>query len=279
LTAGPLTAGIRFELGFGWTMVKPSLSASYVNQYAPPLTTLPPMPPPEDRYIGSSASHTVHFNGKTAFGLNGFFNLLLTENFGIQVLADYHRPGIGGANDPCEVVMQFLAFEPETYEQSIEWPASKGNLTQTTFSLNALARFRVASDLSLSISGGPSVFHIEGEAGYIGYTFGTLSYVEAGPDSYYELGGGTYQMIAGFGPATKYGYNVGIEAAYEAFRHVILAFDIRWYGATKSDLQMRLLEDDIIEQPIDEIADTIGLGSLEVDPSYFRAGLAIRFIF
>jgi hypothetical protein len=86
-------------------------------------------------------------------------------------------------------------------------------------------------------------------------------------------------MVASFGPQTKYGLNVGVEAAYEAFRHVILAFDVRWYGAPKSDLQMHIVEDDVITKPIDEIETRIGLGTLSVNPSYFRAGLAVRFVF
>ena len=266
--AAPLAADIRFELGFGWTLVGPAMNASYVNQYTPTLT-------PPDRYIASSAEQTVHFKGKTTYGMNGFFNVLFTDNIGLQVLADYHRPGLGGSNAPYSVEMQFQAFEPETYSREIDWPASAGNLTETTFSLNALARFRVADNLSLSVSAGPSVFHFEGKGGYVGYTFFDLALV----NSQYVLSGGTYKMIVSFGPQTKYGLNAGVEAAYEAFRHVILAFDVRWYGAPKSDLQMHIVEDAVITKPLDEIERTIGLGTLRVNPSYFRAGLAVRFVF
>jgi hypothetical protein len=268
VAAAPLAADIRFELGFGWTLVGPAMNASYVNHYAPSLT-------PPDRYIASSAEQTVLFKGKTTYGMNGFFNVLFTENIGLQVLADYHRPGLGGSNTPYNIEMQFQAFEPEIYSREVDWPASAGNLTETTFSLNALARFRVADNLSLSVSAGPSAFHFEGKAGYIGYTYFDLALV----DGQYVLTGGTFQMVASFGPQTKYGLNAGVEAAYEAFRHVILAFDVRWYGAPACDLQLHIVEDDVITKPIDEIETRIGLGSLRVNPSYFRAGLAIRFVF
>lgn len=275
--AAPLAADIRFELGFGWTLVGPAMNASYVNQYAPPLTVGPTVPPPPDRYIVSLAGQTVRFKGKTTYGMNGFFNILLTENIGLQFLADYHRPGLGGTNGPYNVEMQFLAFEPETYSRPTEppWPASAGNLTETTFSLNALARFRVADNLSLSVSAGPSAFHFEGKAGYIGYTYFDLALV----DGQYQLTGGTFKMVASFGPQTKYGLNAGIEAAYEAFQHVVLAFDVRWYVAPKSDLPLHIVEDEVITKPINEIETTIGLGTLSVNPSYFRAGLAVRFVF
>jgi hypothetical protein len=267
--AAPLgAADIRFELGFGWTLVGPAMNARYVNAYTPILT-------PPDRYITSSAGQTVRFKGKATYGMNGFFNVLFTENIGFQILADYHRPGLGGSNTPYSIEMQFNAFEPETYSREMDWPNSAGNLTETTFSLNALARFHVADNLSLSVSAGPSAFHFEGKAGYIGYTYFDLALV----GDQYVLTGGTFQMITSFGPQTKYGLNVGVEAAYEAFRHVILAFDVRWYGAPASDLQMHIVEDAVITKPIDEIETRIGLGTLRVNPSYFRAGLAIRFVF
>ncbi|HDT12844.1 MAG TPA: hypothetical protein ENO03_00655 [Candidatus Aminicenantes bacterium] len=268
---GPAAAaGIRFELGFGWTLVGPAMSAAYVNQYKPTLS-------PPNRYVDSSASQTVRFNAKTTYGLNGFFNIFVTKNLGIQILADYHRPGLGGANDPYLVSMRFLTFggTPETYARTIDWERSEGNLTETAFSLNALARFRVAENLSLSVSAGPSVVHFEGQAGHVGYTSFDLAFVEGE----YQLTGGTYRTIVAFGPQTKYGLNAGVEAAYEAFRQVILAVDLRWYGIAKADLPLRIVEDPIYEVPTSEIASTIGLGSVRIDPSYIRAGLAIRFIF
>lgn len=266
---GPLAAAdIRFELGFGWTLVGPAMSTTYVNQYKPTLT-------PPDRYVDSSASQTVRFNAKTTYGMNGFFNIFFTKNLGLQILADYHRPGLGGSNEPYLVSMQFLAFEPETYSRSIDWDGSQGNLTETTFSLNALARFRVADNLSIGVSAGPSVLNFEGQAGHIGYTYFDLAFVE----DQYQLTGGTYRMVVAFGPQTKYGVNVGVEAAYEAFRRVILAFDLRWYGVAKTDLPLRIVENQIYEVPVGDIASTIGLGSLSINPSYIRAGLAIRFVF
>ena len=259
---------LHFELGFGWSLVGPRMNASYLNRYQPILD-------PPDRFIASAADQTVRFKGKTGLGMNGFFNIMLTEQFGLQVLADYHRPGLGGANDPYDVEVQFLAFEPEIWASSYNWPDSSGNLTETTFSLNALARFRVADDLTLSASAGPSLFNIRGKAGHIGYTYFDLAF----NGDEYVLTGETYRMVVDFGPTTKYGLNVGVEAAYEAFRSVVLAFDVRWFIAAATDLELHVVEDDVIARPIDEIEATIGLGTLSVNPSYFRAAIALRYIF
>lgn len=267
--AVPLAAGdLRFELGFGWTLVGPTMDATYHNVYKPPFT-------PADRFIDSSAAQTVRFKAKTTSGMNGYFNILFTENFGLQILADHHRPRFGGTNDPYDVTLQFTAFEPETYVFTVEGPAPSGDLTQTTFSLNALARVRVSDNLTLSASAGPSLLHFEGKAGYIDYTSAALALV----GEEYRLTAGTFHMVAAFGPDTKYGMNAGVEAAYEAFRHVVLAFDLRYFGTAGADLPLKIVEDEAITVPLDEIEAAIGLGSLRVNPSYFRAGLAIRFVF
>ncbi len=259
---------LRFELGFGWSLVGPRLNAGYVNQFQPPFE-------PPDRFIAGAADQTVHFKGRAGLGMNGFFNVLFAENIGLQVLADYHRPGIGGTNGDYDVQVQFTAFGPQAWAESYEWPRTSGNLTETTFSFNALARFRIADDLTLSASAGPSIFHFEGKAGHIGYTYFDLA--DEGDE--FVLTGETYRMVVDFGPTTKYGLNLGFEIGYEAFRSVVLAFDVRYYLAAAVDLPMSVVPDDVIARPIGEIEAAIGLGTLKVDPSYFRAAIALRYVF
>jgi Outer membrane protein beta-barrel domain len=266
----PLAAGdLKFELGFGWTLVAPRLNATYHSQYAPPFT-------PAGPYISSSAEQTVIFKGKTSFGFNGFFNLLFTDNFGLQVIADYQRPGIGGSNDQYVGQVQFLFNgTPRTEAITRDWPDSAGHLSETTFSLNALARFRVADNLDLSVSAGPTVFNFEGKAGYIGYT---EVQVDIQPTSY-DLTGMTYETVVALDPKTKYGFNLGVEAAYKIMRQAILALDLRWYRGGSADVPMHIIEDDIYPIPAADIEAAIGLGSITVNPSYLRVGLAIRFVF
>lgn len=269
--AGPLAAGdVRFELGFGWTLVAPSLNATYVSQYKPPLV-------PADLYVDTSAGQTVHFKGKTSFGFNGFFNLFFTEKFGLQLLADYQKPGIGGSNPNYTGLVQFIDFngDVDTYDIDSAWPNSAGNLTETAFSLNALARFPVADNLAISVSAGPTLFNFEGKAGYIGYT--ELEVILGEAD--YVLSGMTYQTIVAIEPQSGYGFNAGVEAAYEVMHHVILALDLRYYGAPSEDVQLHIVDDPLYPIPGAEIEQAIGLGSISVNPSFFRAGLAIRFIF
>jgi hypothetical protein len=81
------------------------------------------------------------------------------------------------------------------------------------------------------------------------------------------------------GAQTKYGFNVGVEAAYAVMRQVILALDLRWYEAPATDMAMHVIDDDIYPIPAEDIDAAIGLGVIKVNPSYMRVGLAIRFVF
>jgi len=262
--------GLRFELGFGWTFVSSLMDSSYVNTFQPPFV-------PADRYIASAASQTVVFKGGTTVGMNGFFNLFFGDHFGLQVLADYHNARMGGSNTPYSGYVQYRDIDDvvKTYSASRPWQDSSGNLTETVFSLNALARIGIAENLDLSVSGGPSLFNFEGKTGYLGYTY--FVFIPGQIDS--TLTGETYFMVVNFGPETNYGWNLGVEATFEIFRSILLGLDLRWYGAPAANLQMSIVEDDVYKVPIDVIESTIGLGSLSVNPSYFRLGMAIRFVF
>jgi len=262
--------GLRFELGFGWTFVSSLMDASYVNRFQPSFV-------PADRFVAGAASQTVVFQGGTTLGMNGFFNLFFSDHFGLQVLADYHNARIGGSNTPYSGYVQYRDIDDvvKTYTASRPWQDSSGNLTETVFSLNALARIRVTEKFDLSVSGGPSLFNFEGKAGYLAYTYFVL--LPGQIDS--TLTGETYFMVVDFGPESNYGWNAGVEATFEVFRSILLGLDLRWYGAPAADLQMSIVEDEIYKVPVDVMESTIGLGSLSVNPSYFRLGMAIRFIF
>ncbi len=267
--ASPAAAQISFELGFGCTFVAPVFNSTYINTFTPPLT-------PSAYYINSTASQTLRVRGKMSYGMNGFFNLFVTKNLGLQVLADYHKPGLRGDNSTYDLTLNYQTFEPRTYQRSDdEWPDTGGDFTMTSFSLNALARYRLAPNLAISFSAGPTLFHIQGRANGLAYSSFTMDY----DGSTYTLSGKTYKMVYEFGPESRYGFNAGTEAAVTITRNVILAVDIRWFQSAKADCRMKLVPNDVITEPLSEIEDAINLGSLRIDPSYFRTGLVLRFAF
>jgi hypothetical protein len=265
----PLQAATRFELGFGWSFVRPFLESTYSSAYPPPLT-------PASYYVSSSADQTLALRGRPTIGSDGCFNLLFGEHFGVQLLADYHKPGFRGVNSPYHVVLNYVTTVPVTYDKTdAAWPDTSGDLTQTTFSLNGLARLGLSRAVLLSFSGGLSYFYLEGKALPLGFTSFTLTYDGAA----YSLAEKTYRMSFQFGPRSRYGLNLGSELAFRVKQAVILALDLRWFHSPQFDCPLKLKPSEEITEPLEEVEAAVNLGTLRVSPSYLRLGLFLRFAF
>lgn len=265
----PLRAETRFELGFGWSFVRPFFKSSYASAYAPPLA-------PSSYYVSSAADQTLVLQGRPTTGSDGCFNVMLGEHFGVQFLADYHKPGFHGRNSPYHVVLNYVTTVPVTYDKTdADWPDTSGDLTQTAFSLNGLARLVLARAALLSFSGGLSYFYLEGKALPLGFSSFTVTY---DGEAYY-LAEKTYRMSFQFGPRSRYGLNLGSELAFRVKQAVILALDLRWFHAAPFDCRLKLKPSQEITEPLEEVEAAVNLGVLRVSPSYFRLGLFLRFVF
>jgi len=266
--AGPLGADVKAELGFGWSLHAPAISTSYLNQFVPPMT-------PAANYVNSSASQTVRLNGKIGTGMAGFFNILINDRIGVQLLVDYFRPNVGGSNSDFDILLNYTTTGARQYTRSDSWPDSKGNFTETTYSLNGLVRFPLSSDISFSLSGGPTAFYLKGEATPMGYCSFRL---EQDVDVY-TLYIKTFQLVYDFGPKTTFGGNLGGEIAYTIMRTVILALDVRYFLSARDDFQMHITPNEGLTEDAQTIEEALNLGSIRIDPSYFRVGLTLRFRF
>jgi len=271
VAAAPLLADVRAELGFGWSLAAPALSTSYVNRFTPPMT-------PAANALSSSAMQTVDLRGKITYGMSGFFNVVVNETFGVQVLVDYFRPSLGGTNSAYDVNLTYYLSDPAdqyVYSKQGAWPNSKGDFSETTFSLNGLVRFPLASDLALSFSGGASLFSLKGEAMPMGFWSFRLEQA-GGVNTLYIK---TYQLVYDFGPRTTAGMNLGGELSYTVLRVMILALDVRYFLSHKADFQMNITPNEGLTDPLEPIADALRLGTIRIDPSYLRLSLTLRFKF
>jgi hypothetical protein len=266
--AGPLGADVKAELGFGWSLVAPALSTSYLNQFTPPMTPL-------SNYVSSSASQTVRLKGKIGYGISGLFNILVADTAGVQVLVDYFRPSLGGSNSNFDVTLNYTTIGPRTYTRQGAWPDSRGDFTETTYSLNGLVRFSLSPELDLRLSGGPTVFYLKGEAMPMGF----VSFRLEQDAEVYTLFIKTYQLAYDFGSETTYGGNLGGELAYTVARTIILALDIRYFLSSGADFAMRVMPNEGLTDPIEPIESALNLGTIRINPSYLRMALTLRFKF
>ncbi|MCK7482317.1 MAG: hypothetical protein M0C28_38140 [Candidatus Moduliflexus flocculans] len=213
---------------------------------------------------------------KTTYGLNGFFNVLFTENFGLQVLADYHRPGFGGANGPYEIGVQFQGLRARDLRRLDRLagvdrePHRDGLQPQRP---GPLPRRRQAVPQRL---GRPQRLPLRGQ-GRAHRLHRSSSSPRSATSSGSPAGPTAWSWTSGRRPST---------APTSASRRPTRRSATSSWPSTsaitpppRTPLQLHVVEDDLITRPIDEIEATIGLGTLDVNPSYIRAGLAIRFIF
>jgi opacity protein-like surface antigen len=266
--AGPLGADVKVELGFGWSLVAPAFSTSYLNQFTPPMTPL-------SNYVSSSATQTVRLKGKIGYGMSGFLNILVADTVGVQVLVDYFRPSLGGSNSDFDVSLNYTTTGARSYTRQGAWPNSKGEFTETTYSLNGLVRFPLSPDIAFSLSGGATAFYLKGEAMPLGF----WSFRLEQDAELYTLYIKTYQLAYDFGSKTTYGFNLGGELAYTVVRTVILALDVRYFLSSKANFAMHVMPNEGLTDPVEPIESALDLGTIKIDPSYLRMSLTLRFKF
>ncbi len=269
--AVPLGADVKAELGFGWSLAAPALSTAYQSRFAPPMT-------PAANALSSSASQTVRLKGRIASGMSGFFNVLINDSVGLQVLVDYFRPGLRGTNSPYDVSLTYYLTDPAdqyAYTKQTAWPSSRGNFTETTYSLNGLVRFPIGPDLALSFSGGPSLYSLKGQATPMGFTSFRLDQT----NGVYLLDIKTYQLVYDLPARTTAGFNLGGELSYTVMRMMVLALDIRYFLSARADFKMNVTPNEGLTDPIEPIAAALDLGTIRIDPSYLRLSLTLRFRF
>jgi hypothetical protein len=258
------SAQVRFELGFGWIFGFPAMNDTYENEFVPPFTPAP-------SYDGSAASQTLHIDAGTSYGMTGFFNMMFTPHVGLQLMADYFKPALRGANSDYELSLDYrtVADAARHYEDSVSWPATDGNLTEITYCLNGLIRFPIPGPFDAGISGGVSLFNLKGKAIPMGFT----KFWRDAEDTLYI---NTFRMVYEFGSKTQYGFNVGGEVSYNLFRLLVVSAEVRHFHGAAKDYQMRIADDDVLDDPPAVIEGILDLGSLRVNPSYTRLNIALR---
>ncbi len=264
IPAATASAQVRFEFGFGWIFGSPAMEDTYENQFVPPFT-------PAASYDGSAAFHTLNIDAGMSYGMTGFFNIFLTPHVGIQLMADYFKPSLKGNNSDYELSLDYrtVADAPRHYEDAVAWPDTDGHLTEITYCLNGFLRLPIPGPFDVGISGGYSLFNIKGKAIPMGFT----KFWRDAEDTLYI---NTFRMVYEFGSKTQSGFNIGAEVSYNLFRLLVVSAELRHFQGAASDYEMRIAEDDVLDDPPAVIEGILDLGSLRINPSYTRLNIALR---
>ncbi len=259
----------RFEFSTAVSYEFSLLETSYFHQYSPPFLSGP---------YKSNAEQTIYLNGKQSWGMSAAISYFPLKKLGLQLQLEYGKPRIEGTNTAYDVLLNYAIGSfaggppyPYIFEKSYDWPNTEGFLTQVCLSLNALVRFPLSERIALYISGGPTYFRTSGEG--VGVTYSKF-WIEEG---YFV--GETYQMKFKFGPINKLGLNIGAELNWVLFSNVSLAIDMRFYGTSKESPALQIQRNEMLSDSIDEVRKTMNLHGIEINPSFYRVHVGLKYLF
>jgi hypothetical protein len=260
----------KFEFSTAVSYEFSLMKTSYFHQFSPPFLSGP---------YESNAEQTIYLNGEHSWGLSAAISYFPMRKLGLQFQLEYGKPRIGGTNTVYDVHLNYAIGDfaggppyPYIFEKTYDWPNTEGYLTQICLSLNAVVRFPLSKRVALYISGGPTYFRTSAEG--VGLTYSKF-WIE---NSYFV--GETYQMKFKLGPINKLGLNIGAELNWVLFSNVCLAIDMRYYGASKESPSLEIQPNEILsEPPFDEVRKTMNLGKIEVNPSFYRVHVGLKYLF
>lgn len=260
----------KFEITTATSYEISLLDESYFHQYSPPFLSGP---------YQSQGEQTISIDGDKSWGLSAGLAYFPVEKLGLQLHLEFGKPRLKGRNTPYQVQIRYGIGDtaapppyPFLFERSYDWPNTEGYLTQLCLSLNAIIRLPVSSKTSFSISGGPTYFYVLGEG--IGLTYSKF-WIDQ--ESFFV--GETYQMKFRFKSMAKFGLNLGAEFNWLIYGNVCLSFDLRFFGSTKSSRPLEILSNAILSDPLDQVKKTMNLGSVEINPSFYRAHFGLKYLF
>jgi len=255
----------KFEFSSAWSWYRSSLDTFYSSRYSPPVSS---------GAFSSSAGQTLSLKAKSGAGISAALSFFPHPNLGLQVLFESIRPPLEGRNTPFDVsILGSLApFRTIRYQQTFDWPDTKGDIKQLIFGLDAVLRWPVTKNLNLGLTGGPSLFRVDGRAAYAGYAKFRLV-----DDT--SLAVETLELVYKFGPVSRLGYNLGAEIGVAVLGDLILSAEYRVFKSPRIETALHIRPDSVLRDPIDLVESEMNLGSLRIDPSYARFSVGMKFQF
>jgi hypothetical protein len=258
---------VEFSTGISWEFLP--LSSSYLHKYSPPFFS--------GAYV-STAQQTINLKGKANWGVNAALTYYPVEHLGIQFQVEFGRPRLKGKNTNYDVYLNYTLSSPAgsppypyVFERSYGWPSTEGTVDELCFSLNAVVRLPLSKRITLNFSGGPTYFRVKSEQVGLAYSRYWME------DAYFN--GETFQLKFKLGYLNRLGANLGGEFNWLIFRTVAFVADFRFYSTSEVKLPIRLLPNEMLNQPLAETAATMELGKIGFNPSFYRINLGLKYLF
>jgi hypothetical protein len=259
-----------WRLIVGPSLFLPAFETSYSSTYAPPFELVPHT---------STATQTMPLDAGVGPGVLLGLERALGRHVGLQLSAHYGVADLSGAPGRYDLSVRYTSRPPPTYdpvevgvERTEAQPAVEGQMKSLAVSLDLVAWTDLGARGRLGLSVGPAWLRTKGHAERLVYT----SYFLGGHSTLFSQ-----EALVSFDfPSSTLGLDAGGFADVDLGSHVGLRFDLRYDWGPEQVSDVTLVE---ILNP-DEMVRTLDLAGVEqalaaapvrVDPSFFRASLAL----
>lgn len=254
----------------GPSLFRPAFETTYVSTYAPPFEYVPHT---------STATQTMPLDADAGPGVLLGVERALGRHVGLQLSAHYGGADISGTPGQYDQSMKYTSRPPPSYEpvevslqRSEAQPEAEGRLKTFALALDVVAWTDLGARGRLGVSAGPAWLYTKGQAERLVYTVYRMG---GHSTSFYEDYLVSFEL-----PSGTLGLDTGGFAEVDLSRRVGLRFDLRYWWGPEQDADVTLREivnaDAVVwNLTPDDIQAGLTPAPVRVDPSFFRASLAL----
>ncbi len=252
----------------------PQMTGTYQHRFTPALANHPE--------ATGTAGQDVRLRGDTGTALAASVTRMVGRHLGVQFVLAAARAPLGGPSSDCAWTLHYTSRQPPDYHPqpldvtgSVAWPTTDGELRQLALAANLVVRYPLYDRVSLAFSGGASVQRLEGELSPLGVTV----FSEGGHSTLFAE---TYRVRVALQPAYSVGLDLGTEFAWRLSSSVSLAFELRYFAASSTQLRAKvdrvLNNAEVIHQATPaELNAVAPVQRVEFDPSFGAALVGLRY--
>jgi hypothetical protein len=91
--------------------------------------------------------------------------------------------------------------------------------------------------------------------------------------------GETFQLKVAFGPIDRLGFNVGGEFNWLLLHYVCFIADLRLFTSPEAEVSLNVLPNEMLSDPFDQVKQTLNIGRIKVNPTFYRLNLGLKYLF
>jgi len=244
-----------------------------------------------DYNLNLAYSSNVSGVAESKFGFGGFINYLFHQNIGLQFMLESSKFDVPVEASHSVDVTYSGTWGSQYFSGSPTIQKNTGRLSVMPISFNIFTKFYFGSNISGHASGGLTYYQVEFEAESKGGV-GVWYYTYVSSYDLWRLDADSVLLPVSIDDSySGTGGNIGGGFSFEIQKNIEILIDFRYYFAPKKEFIWEtkagnydtVIFGDTLSISRSEIDSAIGeverFITVEVDPSYYRFSLALKFMF